>query len=274
MSETPVRTAPAGVAVHRVPRDVVEFVGPDAGAFLHSQFANDLAGLAPRASVHSLLLEPTGHLVCVTRVTRVSDERWLVDVDEGFAAALMDRLRRFVLRAKVTIAPVDMACVAVGGPGAREWAQSFAVGETCVAAPWWAADAAIVHLVGPAEALPEPNAPADEIEIERADRGWPRMGVDLETGDLPATTGLLGVAVSFTKGCYPGQELVERMDSRGAGAPVALRVLPAGSLRAGDEILDGDRVAGTVTSAGRLRVIARIKRGSEIGDPPGPVAAD
>ena len=63
----------------------------------------------------------------------------------------------------------------------------------------------------------------DAIERERIEAGWPRMGAEIVVGEtIPAETGLNAVAVNFKKGCYPGQELVERMDSRAAvGAPLA-----------------------------------------------------
>ena len=66
---------------------------------------------------------------------------------------------------------------------------------------------------------------AAELEAARVADGWPAMGVEIEPGEtIPAETGVVAVAVDFRKGCYPGQELVERMDSRGATAPRSLRV--------------------------------------------------
>ena len=57
-------------------------------------------------------------------------------------------------------------------------------------------------------------------EAQRIESGWPRMGAEIIAGEtIPAETGLNDVAVNFKKGCYPGQELVERMDSRGSTAP-------------------------------------------------------
>ena len=78
-------------------------------------------------------------------------------------------------------------------------------------------------------------------EAARVAAGWPRMGSEIVPGEtIPAMTGLIAVAVSVTKGCYPGQELVERMDSRGAEAPRSLRVLVApADAAAGDPIVDG-----------------------------------
>ena len=95
----------------------------------------------------------------------------------------------------------------------------------------------------------------------------------------PAVTGVTDVAVSFTKGCYPGQELVERMDSRGAAAPGALRVLtlgvevPAGATP-GDPVVDASGATiGTLTSVGSMHALATIKRGHTVGAAPAHVSA-
>jgi hypothetical protein len=254
--------------VHDTGREVVEFAGPDAGAFLHSQFAQDIASVPVHGSVHSLLLEPTGHLVTVARVTRVDEETWWVDVDEGSAVALQDRLRRFILRAKVTMTPTDLVCVCLRGPDARNVAREVVGSSVANAVMRWdlaAADADSCELVGQRAELPAVTATRESFEADRADAGWPRLGADLVAGDLPATTGLLGVAVSFTKGCYPGQELVERMDSRGAGPPESLRLVDR-ELVGADGSIEVDGVAvGRATSVGDRRAIARIKRGVAIG---------
>lgn len=99
----------------------------------------------------------------------------------------------------------------------------------------------------------------DEPEAERVARGWPRMGAEIVPGEtLVAGTGLARVAVSFTKGCYPGQELVERMDSRGAEAPRTLRRLPAGQYDPADV---------EITSVAGEHALGWVKRGVDIGEP-------
>jgi folate-binding protein YgfZ len=88
------------------------------------------------------------------------------------------------------------------------------------------------------------------------------MPSEIESGrTIPAETGLTTVAVSFTKGCYPGQELVERMDSRGATAPRLLKVVDvAPGTQVGDPVtLDGVEV-GQVTSVAGSRALAFVKR--------------
>jgi folate-binding protein YgfZ len=99
---------------------------------------------------------------------------------------------------------------------------------------------------------------ADFDEASRVAAGWPRLGAEIVPGEtLVAGTGLSGLAVSFTKGCYPGQELVERMDSRGAEAPRQLRRVPAGT----------DDPAVEITSTAGEHALAWVKRGHPIGTP-------
>jgi tRNA-modifying protein YgfZ len=117
------------------------------------------------------------------------------------------------------------------------------------------------------------SEPADAVEAARVAAGWPRMGAEIVSGEtIPAVTGVTSVAVNFTKGCYPGQELVERMDSRGADAPKSVRVVDvADTAVVGDPILaaDGTEV-GTITSVSPAggEAIALVKRGHDIGRPP------
>lgn len=120
---------------------------------------------------------------------------------------------------------------------------------------------------------------AAEAEQARVRAGWPRTGVDLEPGrTLPAETGLTGIAVNFTKGCYPGQELVERMESRAAEAPRSLRRLEVadGSVP-GDDVLDEHgEVVGSITSVAGTAAIVSVKRGVDVGRPldPDPAPSD
>lgn len=114
-----------------------------------------------------------------------------------------------------------------------------------------------------------PAAAATEVdEALRIEVGWPRLGTEIVPGEtIPAGTGLTRVAVCFTKGCYPGQELVERMDSRAAEAPTSLRRLDvAAGTAPGDPVLDAGDEVGTVTSVAGARALGWVKRTSELGD--------
>ncbi len=199
-------------------RDLVEIDGPDAATFLQSQASQDLRGLGVGESRWTFLLQPTGRVDALARVEKTSDSTFLLDIDRGFGQALIDRLNRFKIRIKATVALVD------------DRAGSLAADD----------DARIAAC-------------------------WPKMGAEIIPGEtIPAETGLADVAVSFTKGCYPGQELVERMDSRGSTAPRRLAVVPRRPAdAAGAELLYDGAVIGTITSVGTTQVLAYIKRGHE-----------
>ncbi len=89
------------------------------------------------------------------------------------------------------------------------------------------------------------------------------MGSEIVPGEtIPGETGVSDVAVDFRKGCYPGQELVERMDSRGATAPRRLRVLDvADGAAPGDPIVVDGVEVGRLTSVAGTRALGYVKRG-------------
>jgi len=100
--------------------------------------------------------------------------------------------------------------------------------------------------------------------MERIATGWPAMGAEITPGEtIPAETGLNPLAVNFTKGCYTGQELVERMDARQAAAPrrlVRLHTSTTAPLISGDELHLGGKVVGRVTTAVETVALAYVAR--------------
>ena len=224
-----------------VDRDVVRVSGDDALTYVQSQISQDIRGLAVGASAYSFVLQPIGKIDALFRITRVADQEFVIDTDHGFGEPLMTRLNRFKIRVKVDIAAMQWRCVSV-----RYATEAVAHGVPA----WGAADA--FDLIGP-----DPQAPAGvaqgslaELELARISAGWPAMGSEITDATIPAETGVVAYAVNFTKGCYPGQELVERMDSRGSQAPRFVRRLQsAAQLNVGDEITHGATVVGHVTSS-------------------------
>ncbi len=251
-----------GIVWADVDRDVVLVQGDDAATFLHSQLAQDIAGLGVGETAHSLLLEPTGHVHSIVRVVRHSDTVFTLDCDSPYGESIITRLRRFVLRSRVTLTVAGWSVRAYRGDGAVQ-----AVGQVSGAArvAWGSPDA--VDVIGPVGSHPAVGdaTEAAHVDMLRVDACWPRLGVDVLVGDVPATTGMLAVAVSFTKGCYPGQELVERMDSRGADAPVNLRVVDRDGIGVGSRVEVSPHDSGTVTSIGFSRALVRVGRNSAIG---------
>jgi folate-binding protein YgfZ len=129
----------------------------------------------------------------------------------------------------------------------------------------WRADGTAVDVFSPALSLSKTiqQGNAEQFAAARVAAMWPIMGVDISTDMIPAETGIVECAVSFTKGCYPGQELVERMDSRGSTAPRMLTRIdcPAGAAAGADVVVNGVTV-GTYTTVAGTQAIALIKRGS------------
>jgi folate-binding protein YgfZ len=112
-----------------------------------------------------------------------------------------------------------------------------------------------VDLLGPDVELPSVVPALDPMSFERLRIacGWPSMAAELSGEVIPEECGLVPTAVSFTKGCFVGQELVARIDSRGANVPRHLRGVTAAALpRVGAEVLVDDRVVGELTSVVRL----------------------
>ena len=247
--------------IARVRHDACRVTGRDAASYLHSQASNDVSSLTIGSARQVFFLDPTGKVVSLARVTRLADQEFLLDLDRGGLDELLARLRRFMIRVDVNIEPVDLTCVCYRGDDAASAPVSTADGVTVDA--WWGdGTARDVLLIG--DRTGDDESP--ELDVERVKAGWPRRGSEIEAGStLPAATGVVPRAVSFTKGCYPGQELVERMDSRAAEAPFALRVLEdLHGHEPGDEIVRDGTVVARITSVAGGRALAYVRRGVEI----------
>lgn len=244
------------VAAHRLARDVVRLDGPEAASYLQGQCSQDLAGLEVGASVDTLLLAPDGKINALARVVRLGDEVFHLDVDGGHGGAVLERLARFKLRSRFELSVLDWSCVALRGPALPELAE---LGAPVIAPFAWNGFDGL-DLLGPpgSIAVPEsvPWCSDEAFEAARIESGIPLMGRELTEEVIPAETGIVERTVSFTKGCFTGQELVARIDSRSAAPPhrlaglvLADRVDP-GRLVGAELVVEGkDRPVGRVTSA-------------------------
>jgi folate-binding protein YgfZ len=240
------------------PRDVVRVAGPDAATYLQSQVSQDLRGLAVGASAWTFLLEPTGKVVVLARVWRAADDEFVLDTDAGFGDALVVRLNRFRIRVKAEVESLGWRCVAVRPDDGVQLAADVAAVDGAL--PSWGGG---VDLLGPAVEPPSCRAgTSDDLRVARISAAWPEMGSEIVPGEtIPAETGVVQLAVSFTKGCYPGQELVERMDSRSASAPRHVeRVEVAAGTAAGDPYLVDGAQVGVITSVAGTAALALVRR--------------
>ena len=194
-----------------------------------------------------------------------SDEDYVLDVDAGFGDALVARLSRFLLRTKAEIGAPEPATDARPhrrrpsrprwtsrrrrrGCGDRRRGPAVGPGVTGPTTNWTAADADLTPVP------PVPSVAPETYERYRIAHGIPAMGAELTEDTIPAEAGqwLIDASVSFTKGCYTGQELVARIDSRGGNVPRPVRLLvvegDAPVVPGADVRVDGQSV-GTVTSS-------------------------
>ena len=231
-------------------RDVITATGADARTYLHSQLSQDIAGMRVGETRQSLLLQPTGKLDGIIRVTCVEGETFVLDVDPGCGDAVLARLNRFKIRVKVELSL-----------GSESWVAVRSVASPIPGSlPAWRCDGSAVDLrtgTAPAEFK---QGSLEEYEQARIIAAWPAMNVDVTETSIPAETGIIDVAVSFTKGCYPGQELVERMDSRGSIAPRQLRYVQVGEGAVVGQEVEHEGRQGLVTSMSGVHALVAFKR--------------
>ena len=257
-----------------IERDVITVTGSDAKTYLHSQLSQDIASMQPGDVRVSLLLQPTGKVDSLLRVTCAAADRFVLDCDPGFGESTVARLSRFKIRVNAEIELQRQTWRAVRSTESAlttNIAQSLDISG---AIPAWRCDGTAFDFFSPTMVLPATLREGTEAELleSRVQALWPEMGVDITAEMIPAETSVVEVAVSFTKGCYPGQELVERMDSRGSMAPRRLcRVNCASGTLAQDEVLVNGEVVGKYTTVSGMIALALIKRGVEISDPYGEI---
>jgi folate-binding protein YgfZ len=273
----------SGPAATVVPRGVIRAAGPDSESYLQGQLSQDLAPLAPGESAWSLLLQPQGKVDAWLRVTRIDGETFLLDVDASALDHTLTRLNRFKLRTKCDLVPETWQVLSVRGPGSNTIDVPVDSGAEVVAPSQWPGVEGI-DLLGPAPTLDTAlvdvaQASAADLETLRILSGVPAMTAELTEDTIPAEAGIVDRSVSFTKGCYTGQELVARIDSRGGNVPKRLRGIVASEpVEVGAAVVIGEDIVGMVTSAAGVVALAYVKRAVEsfpvaasVGDTPAEV---
>ncbi len=240
------------MALAPVERDVIRLSGVDAVGYLQGQCSQDVAALGQGQSADALLLEPQGRVDALVRVTRTGTEELIVDTDAGWGDSVIERLGRFKLRVKLDISVVSWRCVAVRGPGASRVAPDPSTLQLPVVWPGLSG----FDLLGE-----EPRAPQgvdacgyQAWQAARIEAGIPMMGTEIDEKTIPEEAGLVERCVSFTKGCFTGQELVARIDARGSNVARRLRGIvvsksePGTILGSGAELVANGKTVGRITS--------------------------
>lgn len=237
------------VVVARTTRDVLTVTGPDALTWLQGQLSQDVVKLAPGDVAFTFILAPQGKVDGWGRIERTADDALRIDVDAGAGEAWLARLQRFKLRTKADLSlATDVPMVAVRGATPEAGLPAGWPGVAGV--DYLDADDDVVDALL-ADGASEVDAASFEALRIRA--GAPRWGAELDGDTIPATLGqwAIDASVSFTKGCFTGQELVARIDSRGGNVPRRLAglVLDGPPPAVGSEVTVDGRPAGTITSS-------------------------
>ena len=235
----------------KLERDVILVDGPDAGTYLQGQLTQDVLGMKEVESVWSFLLNPDGKVNAWLRVNRIGENQYLLDVDSDSGEAVIARLLRFKLRTDCELILEKWDGVTIVGKDASSYVGNSSLRQI-VAQSAWHKISSVDVIGGDTKSLlnrfPEPKQSFDFLRIINV---IPKMGTELHAKVIPAETGLVEKSVSFTKGCYTGQELVARIDSRGNKVPKNLMLIVCHeAMSIGDEVeVDG-------VSTGQLTSVA------------------
>jgi folate-binding protein YgfZ len=273
----------------RSERGKLALTGADAKSFLAGQVTNDVEALTPGHGCYAALLTPKGKMRGDMRVLDLGDELWL-DTERVALQGLFDTIRRFKIGHDVELhkRTLQQALFSLLGPRAREVAGADAAGlgpgehdnarsplgvlvttDLGVDVICAVEDAARVRA-----ALEEAGAvPVDlqAAEVRRVESGRPRYGLDLDETVIPQEAGLNERAVSFTKGCYVGQETVARLHYKGKPNRHLRGLRLSGPAEPGAVLRLGEREVGRLGSVvvsprfGDI-ALALVRREAALGD--------
>ena len=250
------------VLVRRSDRGVLRLDGADRATWLQGLVTNDVLSLQPGHRAYNAYLTPQGRMITDLWVVATEDAL-LLDVPAPLAASLAQRLDVLIFAEDAHVSDVSAAvpCVHLLGPAARVAALPTPVlpgGGVLVPDHQYGVPGLVAY--GPLDALLADNGlddltsalevDLDTLDVVRIEAGVPRFLVDMTEDTIPLEAGIEDRAISFTKGCYVGQEIVARLDARGGNVNKALRGLRLSApARPGTPVTADGREIGRVTTA-------------------------
>jgi folate-binding protein YgfZ len=228
--------------------------GGEAADFLQGQVSNDVEALLSGQGCYATVLSHKGKLRTDLRVLRGGDWFWL-DTEAIGHAVLEHMLRTYSLGRDVQFEDVteSRALLSLVGPAARERLDvappdeenSSVTGEHGL---YVATLLGVDVICEPGTRLDVEQVSEEAAECVRIEAGRPRLGLDMDAETMPQEAGINERAVSFTKGCYVGQETVARLHYRGKPNRHLRGLRLSEPAERGTEILLGERVVGRLGS--------------------------
>lgn len=253
-------------------RGVVAVTGPDASTFLQSLITNDMGALDSQTALHTGLLSPQGKILFDFFVVKAADG-FRLDVAREHAAALVKRLSMYKLRAAVAISNISDTTHVLAVWGGEPYCfdsqpTTYAFQDPRLAAMGLRILADSAFAVDVAKATNGMPATEGDYHAHRIGLGVSEGGKDYAFGDAFPHEALFDQlhGVSFSKGCYVGQEIVSRMEHRGTARKRIVHVSGSGPLPAtGTDIMAGGITIGTLGSVAGEKGLAllRLDRVSE-----------
>ena len=274
-------------------RGTIIVSGGDRASYLQGLLTNDIEALTPGTGCYAAYLTPQGRMIADMTVLEFGD-RMLLDVDRAQAETLVQRLSMLVFSEDVRVADESaawwrfgvrgpgsaarLATVLTGGPDGEAGSLEAYADHDCsrrepvlvarndeLGVPGfdlWIAEAQREMLRARLAEAQLVSVPPAAAELLRVEAGTPRFGIDMDEQTIPLEAGIEARAISETKGCYVGQEVIIRVLHRGQGRVarklVGLIFGPEADVASlGDRVYDGAEQVGRVTSAVRSPKLAR-----------------
>lgn len=271
--------------------------GQDRARFLQRIVSNDVKNLAPGQGTYATLLNAQGHILADFRIYCAEDS-FILDTDADLLEKAVQALGRYIIADRITLQALELFTLSIQGPRSRPWIEEALrsslpalaeYGHVAAELPglplrvaratstgeegyelWVGPEGmrdAWTALLGPAHKHGALPVGTEALESLRIEAGIPRYGPDFGEDTLPLEAGLMN-ALSFNKGCYIGQEIVERARSRGHvnWKLVGLVVESAQPPASGEKLLAEGKEIGEVTSAcasptlGKTLALAYVRR--------------
>ncbi len=263
----------------RSERGKLALTGADAKAFLQGQVSNDVEALTPGTGCYAAFLTPKGKMLGDLRILDAGDEI-LLDTERVALQELFNMIRRFSVGYALELhkRTLQRGLLSLLGPEAETVAGAGELGDgrglpcrrlrstasrRARSAPTWASTCSATPRTprrSPARSTARGAQPASETVADcvRVEHGRPRYGVDLDDSVIPQEADLNDRAVSFTKGCYVGQETVARLFYRGKPNRQLRGLRLSAPVESGAEITFGDRVVGRLGSVAESPALGAI----------------